>query len=35
MLKRYYAYLDANGTPTGLLSFYLQTTTLPPLYQGS
>lgn len=35
MLKRYYAWLDANGTPTGLLSFFLPNTTLPLLYPGS
>jgi hypothetical protein len=35
MKQRYYQYLDTNGTPTGLLSFFLSTTILPPLYPSS
>jgi hypothetical protein len=34
MLQRYYEYLDQNGTPTGLLSYFLQVTQLPSLYPG-
>lgn len=35
MKQRYFAYLDANGTPSGLLSFFLPNTILPPLYPSS
>lgn len=35
MKQRYYQYLDNNGTPTGLLSFFLPVTTLPLLYPPS
>lgn len=31
MLERYYAYVDINGTPAGLLSWYVSNTLLPPL----
>jgi hypothetical protein len=31
MLDRYYAYIDQNGTPAGLLSWFISVTQLPPL----
>lgn len=35
MQRRYYEYIDANGTPAGILSFFLPNLTLPLLYPGS